>query len=409
MSSSSVPLDVAALKAHYDTHGYVLLPSTLSPSYLASLRAAAAHATALTRAGAWPHRRVVGKAFPPFDAENSDSWGVQHLLHPRMPRADVFAAFYARDELLDVAAALIGTPREAMQMELFNLLINPASHAFALAWHRDDMRPSLSPTEEAARLALPCAGVQFNTALYDDACLFLVSGTHARVLDAAERRANEAKAPEARRVEEEGAQGESMRQGKWNTIFYSQRLLHRASYVPQRTRATLHGCYGGALHAAAGAAAAAAAAGEGAEKDEGREGQAQRELVQERARNVLQVSPPLVPTSRFVIFAGAFVSSSLSHKQRIEIAVRFSRAPGFSGNAELSNLPFSLSLSRTQHGVEWMRDPTFGASLPPSLQPSESAPEGLCSSLSLSASSHLRRGPPIVSSHALLPVCPSLI
>jgi hypothetical protein len=236
MSSSSVPLDVAALKAHYDTHGYVLLPSTLSPSHLASLRAAAAHATALTRAGAWPHRRVVGKAFPPFDAENSDSWGVQHLLHPRMPQADVFAAFYARDELLDVAAALIGTPREAMQMELFNLrtllllllpscgagrltqrtVINPASHAFALAWHRDDMRPSLSPTEEAARLALPCAGVQFNTALYDDACLFLVPGTHARRLDAAERRANAAKAPEARRVEEDGAQGESMRQGKWN-------------------------------------------------------------------------------------------------------------------------------------------------------------------------------------------------
>lgn len=28
------------------------------------------------------------------------------------------------------------------------------------------------------------------------------------------------------------------------TAFYSQRILHRASYLPSRKRATLHGCYG---------------------------------------------------------------------------------------------------------------------------------------------------------------------
>jgi hypothetical protein len=44
--------------------------------------------------------------------------------------------------------------------------------------------------------------------------------------------------------------------------------------------------------------------------------------------------------------------------------------------------------------VEWMRDATFGASLPPSLQPSESAPEGLCSSLSLCLVPPPSRAPP---------------
>ena len=28
------------------------------------------------------------------------------------------------------------------------------------------------------------------------------------------------------------------------TVFYSQRILHRASYRPDRKRATLHACYG---------------------------------------------------------------------------------------------------------------------------------------------------------------------
>ncbi len=44
--------------------------------------------------------------------------------------------------------------------ELFNLLINPISHDFALRWHRDDVKEDASLEEEKAALALWNYGVR---------------------------------------------------------------------------------------------------------------------------------------------------------------------------------------------------------------------------------------------------------
>lgn len=63
-------------------------------------------------------------------------------------------------------------------IELFNLLINPISHDFALRWHRDDVKGDASLEEEKAALALWNHGIQWNTALYEDACLYVVPGSH---------------------------------------------------------------------------------------------------------------------------------------------------------------------------------------------------------------------------------------
>ncbi len=361
--------DLAAMRAAYERDGFVIVDGILtSPSSstsatsddctsLTTLRRAAQDVVRLTRAGEWPHRRVVGKQFPPFDkVETQDYWGVQHLMHPSLPHHELFQRFYASEKLLDTCAALLAeqgvshadkASNEQLQCELFNLLIQPQSHAFALGWHRDDVSADVSAQEEERLLRdKPTYGIQWNAALYDDRCLFLVPGTHKRVRTQEEVEANKAAPPPARKVESvpssatdpsnpPGATGtgttaeEGEDDARWSidppstlrvelkagqTAFYSQRILHRASYVPHTLRATLHGCYGVASVPPAGISGAASAsadkastgqAGTGAEEEDGG--------ASERARMILQ------------------------------------------------------------HSVSWMREPSFGESLPERLKPSEYA------------------------------------
>jgi len=132
---------------------------------------------ARTRAGLWPHRRTVGKQFPPYDDENPDSWGVQHIMHPDLGEP-AFVQWYTSSELLAVVTELLGCKETDLQMELFNLLINPLTHDFALRWHRDDIPEGATFADEAKALKVWHHGVQWNTALYLDSCLYIVPGTH---------------------------------------------------------------------------------------------------------------------------------------------------------------------------------------------------------------------------------------
>lgn len=156
-------------------------------------------------------RRVVGNPFPPFDNENLDSWGVQNLLHPSIPysrdtqpsssastSSNPFLTFYSSSPLLEVSCHLLSVNSiSSMQLELFNLLIEPSQHAFALAWHRDDIKPNVDQEEESKRLKAPDNGVQWNVALEDDDCLFVIPGTHQRLRSQEEIKANQMKTPEA--------------------------------------------------------------------------------------------------------------------------------------------------------------------------------------------------------------------
>jgi len=47
-------------------------------------------------------------------------------------------------------------------IELFNILINPDEHDFALRWHRDDVRETASESEEVEALAKSHYGVRYN-------------------------------------------------------------------------------------------------------------------------------------------------------------------------------------------------------------------------------------------------------
>lgn len=194
--------DFGQLTREYEEKGYVIVEGIFSPHDIQELRDAAQEVTDLTRQGQWPHRRIVGKQFPPFDSITSaDSWGVQHLMHPNLPNHDLFRNFYGSSPLLDVAAHLLHTTEDSMQLELFNLLIEPKEHCFALGWHRDDIRPDVSENEEQERLAAPTHGIQWNACLFDDDCLFIVPKTHKRSRTPDEVKANNEIPPSARKVQ----------------------------------------------------------------------------------------------------------------------------------------------------------------------------------------------------------------
>lgn len=63
--------------------------------------------------------------------------------------------------------------------ELFNLLINPVAHDFALRWHRDDIPDDATEEEESKALGIWHHGVGYFTiayALADTNTIFRSSG-----------------------------------------------------------------------------------------------------------------------------------------------------------------------------------------------------------------------------------------
>ena len=258
--SSATP---SPLLSSLQRDGYVLIPSLLKPSQLETLRTASANITSLTRAGKWPFFRTVPKQFPPWPqnqapppAEEGGIWGVQHLLHPEMPGRNAFAEFYFSDNVINVIRELLLHLPEvdgdaSLTMELFNLLVSPTTRDFELVWHRDDIRPDLSPEVEWTQLQAKSPGgrqahAQYNVALYDDDSLIVVPGSHRRVRSDSERNAT---------PHQTGLQGEirvKMKAG--DAVFYDSNIFHRGVYTgiqpdgKETGRMTLHGSVGLAGH-----------------------------------------------------------------------------------------------------------------------------------------------------------------
>ncbi|KAG6876824.1 hypothetical protein C0993_000172 [Termitomyces sp. T159_Od127] len=183
------------LKNLYEEQGFVVVPGLIpSPSYEQQLREACDRIVSLTREGKWSYRRTVGKQFPPFGDDNPDSWGVQHVMHPGLGEP-VFAEWYTSQKLLDVVMELLECGEENLEMELFNLLINPLGHNFALRWHRDDVSEKATEEEEREALQKWHFGVQWNTALYRDSCLYIVPGSHREPRTVEQRKHSETMEP----------------------------------------------------------------------------------------------------------------------------------------------------------------------------------------------------------------------
>ncbi|KAI0699513.1 hypothetical protein C8T65DRAFT_581125 [Cerioporus squamosus] len=232
---------VPSRKQLYEQQGYVVVPNLVTKDHLAALEAACAHAIAKTRTGEWTHRRTVGRQFPPYGDDDPDSWGVQHVMHPDLGEL-AFAHWYTSDALVDVVKELLGCEEDQLQMELFNLLINPTAHSFALRWHRDDVRETATEDEELEALGVWHHGVQWNTALRKDSCLYVVPGSH-KVSRTPEQRAQSCTLdPPKDPMDMPGAVQVTLHPGE--TVFYNNNILHCATYDNREERITLHACMG---------------------------------------------------------------------------------------------------------------------------------------------------------------------
>ncbi|KAF8063387.1 hypothetical protein FPV67DRAFT_241108 [Lyophyllum atratum] len=232
---------VSELKAQYDEHGFVVVPALITDQQQQELKEACDRAIAQTRDGTWPHRRTVGKQFPPFGDDNPDSWGVQHLMHPGLGEP-AFARWYTSQPLSEVAKELLECGEDDLEMELFNLLINPLGHNFALRWHRDDVSEKANEDEEREALQKWHFGVQWNTALYRDSCLYIVPRSHLTPRTAEQRKHSETMEPPTDPLEMPGSVQLTLQPGE--TVFYNSNILHCATYSAAERRATLHGTIG---------------------------------------------------------------------------------------------------------------------------------------------------------------------
>lgn len=109
---------VSALKDLFDRDGFVIVDGLIPDSQFSVLQAACTRVVAKTRSGEWSRRRVVGKQFPPFDSDNPDSWGVQHVMHPDL-NEPVFSQWYTGDELMGTVKSLLECKYEHLQMGMY--------------------------------------------------------------------------------------------------------------------------------------------------------------------------------------------------------------------------------------------------------------------------------------------------
>lgn len=107
-------------KQSYDQQGSVVVPSLLDDA-LDDLRVASERVVDRTRAGLWPHRRTVGRQFPPYGDDHPDSWGVQHVMHPDLGESS-FGNWYTSDALVGAIQTLLGCTEDELQMGEYTAL-----------------------------------------------------------------------------------------------------------------------------------------------------------------------------------------------------------------------------------------------------------------------------------------------
>lgn len=102
-------------KAQFEEQGFVIILGLISSEDFPRLESACTNVISRTREGSWPHRRTVGKQFPPYDSKNPDSWGVQHVMHPDLGQP-AFAEWYTSTPLINTACTLMDCKEEQLQM-----------------------------------------------------------------------------------------------------------------------------------------------------------------------------------------------------------------------------------------------------------------------------------------------------
>lgn len=115
-------------KTLYDVQGYVVIPNLIAPEDRHELEKACDRTIRRTRNGLWPHRRTVGRQFPPYDNDDPDSWGVQHLMHPDL-KEPAFVRWYTSSLFLQAITELLDCNEKNLQMgEQSNIAFDVIRH-----------------------------------------------------------------------------------------------------------------------------------------------------------------------------------------------------------------------------------------------------------------------------------------
>jgi hypothetical protein len=231
-------------REEYLTDGLTILRGLIPPALLSDLRREADRAREIARR---EHGAQTQRLQPVYAYEEID--------------ARPFREFLDLPGLRETVEKVLGESREPS--DNMGILLEPAESPWSTNWHRDwgHHIPGLGQEEffEAARNLKTFN--QLNAALYQDASLWVVPGSHCRANPAEERAAfpdNPPAGPDLRegmtREERELACREYARSrpggvevvlGAGDVAFYRAGGWHLGAYVPYTRRATLHdGFYG---------------------------------------------------------------------------------------------------------------------------------------------------------------------
>ncbi|MBI1922928.1 phytanoyl-CoA dioxygenase family protein [Candidatus Poribacteria bacterium] len=203
-------------------NGYVIREGALSQADIETYRAAVERILYKCRVEkVHPHLRYV-------DGEKDDIWGVNHIFHPNIREGGLVESL-GHPQILDVIEALIGA---RLRYHLCTLLVSSERKRYHINWHRDSARDGEIELEQLmARLR---SHVQLNGALYDDETLYIVPGSHRRVITDAEREIlrNSPKADMPNQIAVQLKAGD--------IVFYNSSLLHKGYNRTGAKRQTLH-------------------------------------------------------------------------------------------------------------------------------------------------------------------------
>lgn len=224
----------------FHTQGFTIFRGIIPPSLIADLRVTVPAGATAARARAG----VNTQRFQP----------VEQYPVPQQPYQDFLDLAPLREAIQAVL-----TERHTLSPRSFmGVLIEPRERPYAIAWHRDYLRPHQDAQLRAVVERHLCDLRYFNqsnAALYDDDCLWVVPRSHhgasypyedrvAAAAAVALDGADALSAPEAERrcrayvASMPGAV--QVHLGAGDFVLYRQNLWHSACYVPYRLRATLH-------------------------------------------------------------------------------------------------------------------------------------------------------------------------
>ena len=213
----------------YAVEGYFLVDDLVDAEMLGRLREAAPRVKEQARSGsAHLHANY---------AAPGDPWVIDGILTTAFGEP-VFAEYMVSERLLRYAHAFLG---DEIRLGYLGLLTNPYQVDFDLYWHRDVM--NLTPTDFPEPEGTPIERakgtrkLRWTTALVDEANLRLVPGSHCRWGNDIENRALDQqltiKLPGERLVPLKAGQ----------TVFYDERILHRALTKKENDRFSLFGTW----------------------------------------------------------------------------------------------------------------------------------------------------------------------